>query len=261
MQNTKHSFVILAYKESNYLESCIESCLRNAGSSVLLATTTDNEHIQAMAKKYNLPVIIGKHTDIGGDFDFAKNTASTELVTIAHQDDIYEPNYAEEIVKAYEKNKNASIIFSDYYEMRNGEKILSNTNLKIKRVLLLPAFLKKNLKSRFGRRWILRFGNAICCPAVTFVAESCPKEVFSSNFACNVDWHAWEKLSKLPYDFVFVPQELMGHRISEESTTTDIIKQGIRTKEDFEIFYRFWPKWLASLFAKIYKLSEKSNKL
>ena len=28
----------------------------------------------------------------------------------------------------------------------------------------------------------------------------------------------------------------MGHRISEESTTTDIIKSGIRTKEDYEIY-------------------------
>ena len=51
----------------------------------------------------------------------------------------------------------------------------------------------------------------------------------------------------------------MGHRISEESTTTDIINQGIRTKEDYEIYLKFWPKWVAKVLNGFYKNSEKSN--
>ena len=51
----------------------------------------------------------------------------------------------------------------------------------------------------------------------------------------------------------------MGHRISEESTTTDIINNGIRTKEDYDIYCKFWPKFIAKLLAGIYKNSEKSN--
>ncbi len=53
----------------------------------------------------------------------------------------------------------------------------------------------------------------------------------------------------------------MVHRISEESTTTDIVKQGIRTKEDFEIYSMFWPKFIAKIITKAYKNSEKSNNL
>ena len=53
----------------------------------------------------------------------------------------------------------------------------------------------------------------------------------------------------------------MGHRISESSTTTDIIKQGIRTKEDYDIYIKFWPKWIAKLLTKVYKNSEKSNEV
>ena len=53
----------------------------------------------------------------------------------------------------------------------------------------------------------------------------------------------------------------MGHRISLESTTTDIINKGIRTKEDYEILCKFWPRWIAKMIAKQYKKSEKSNNI
>lgn len=262
---SQHCFVVLAYKESPYIEKCISSCMNQSlECQIIIATTTDNEYIRSIAKKYSIPVVVGGHTNIGGDFDFALNTGrktGAELVTIAHQDDIYDKNYAEEIIKAYKKNKNISIIFSDYYEIRKGKKVETNTNLKIKRLLLFPAFMKKNLKSKFAKRWILRFGNAICCPAVTFVSNNCPEKIFSSNFTCNVDWHAWEKLSKRKEGFVFVAKRLMGHRISEYSTTTDIIRQGIRTKEDFIIFRRFWPEKIAKYLTKFYQKSENSNNL
>lgn len=262
MQNNLHTFVILAYRESPYLESCIRSIVNQKNQSkILIATTTPNDYINRLAKKYKLTIIKGSHTNIGGDFDFAIHSANTPLVTIAHQDDIYEKNYSQEILAAYQKHPNSSIIFTDYYEIRGKNRINSNNNLKIKRFLLTPARLRKSLKSRFAKRSIIRFGNAISCPTVTFVIENCPQKVFNSHFKCNCDWHAWEKLSKREYDFTFIPELLMGHRISKESTTTSIINQGIRTKEDQELFERFWPTPIAKLLTKLYQKSEKSNNL
>ena len=46
-----------------------------------------------LAKKYKLEVVVGKHTNIGGDFDFAVQAGKTPLVTVAHQDDIYDLDY------------------------------------------------------------------------------------------------------------------------------------------------------------------------
>lgn len=258
--NSIHTFVVLAYKESIHLEECIKSVLNQTyQSNVVIATTTDNEFIRNLAKKYHLEVIVGKHTNIGGDFDFAVQAGKTPLVTVAHQDDIYDLDYAKTIVDNYLKYPSASILFTDYYEIRNGEKVVSNLNLKIKRILLLFYRVKCLSGFSFIKRLGLRFGNCICCPAVTFVKKNCPKEIFSSSFQCNVDWFAWEKLSKLKGNFIFCSKKLMGHRISEESTTTDIIKQGIRTKEDYEIYLKFWPKWVAKILNVFYKNSEKSN--
>ena len=260
--NSLHTFVILAYKESPFLEECIESVIDQAyPSKTIIATTTKNSHISNLAKKYNLKVIEGKHTNIGGDFDFAVHSSNTPLVTVAHQDDIYEKNYSEKVVKAYEKHPNSSIIFTNYFEIRGKNRVYSNTLLKIKHFLLMPIRIKKSLKSRHFKRSILKFGNSVCCPAVTFVIKNCPKDIFKSDFKCNCDWHAWEKLSKEKGAFTYIKEPLMGHRISEDSTTSNIINQGIRTKEDYQIFKRFWPTPIAKLLTKFYQKSEKSNKL
>lgn len=257
-----HTFVVLAYKESKYLEECIKSVLNQSyNSNVVIATTTDNKYIRNTAKKYKLDVIVGKHTSIGGDFDFALNCGKSKLVTIAHQDDIYDYEYARKVVDNYNKYHKSLIIFTDYYEIRNEKKIYSNINLFIKRVLLFPLRWKKFGKFKFFRRWVIRFGNGICCPAVTFVKDNCPKDVFISNYQCNVDWFAWEKLSKRNGYFIYIKDKLMGHRISEDSTTTDIIKQGIRTKEDYDIYLKFWPSFIAKFLTKVYKNSEKSNEM
>lgn len=262
MPDNLHTFIILAYKSSPHLEACIKSVTNQTyPSQVIIATTTPNSHIENLAKKYHLKIIEGPHTNIGGDFDFAVHASKTPLVTIAHQDDIYDQTYSETIIKAYQKHPDSSIIFTDYYEIRGRQKTYTNTNLKIKRLLLLPAKIKKSLKSRYSKRSILKFGNSICCPAVTFIIKNCPKDIFKSHFKCNCDWHAWENLSRKKGAFTFVPQPLMGHRISTESTTTDIINQGVRTKEDYEIFRRFWPTPIAKLLTKFYQKSEKSNQL
>ena len=90
-----HTFAICAYKESPYLEECILS-LKNqtVKSNIIMATSTPNEWIQGLAEKYEIPLYI--NTGEGGiaqDWNFAYRQAKTDYVTIAHQDDIYEPNY------------------------------------------------------------------------------------------------------------------------------------------------------------------------
>ena len=134
-----HTFVVLAYKQSQFLETCIKSVLNQSyKSQVIIATSTPNQYINELANKYHLDVKVnnGKH-GIGYDFDFAVNAADTELVTVAHQDDVYDYEYAQEMVEAYKKQKKSIIIFPDYYEIKHGQdKVYKNTNLNIKQILL-----------------------------------------------------------------------------------------------------------------------------
>ena len=257
-----HTYVILAYKESQYLEDCIKSVTNQKyNSKVVIATSTPNDYISKLAKKYKLEIIVNKdHKDIGGDFDFAVSCGKTKLVTVAHQDDIYDYEYSYEIVNAFNCNTNALILFPDYYEIKNNNKIYDNLNLKLKRFLLKPLKNRNNASKNRIKRKVLKYGDAIGCPSVTFNVEKVKLPVFyGSGMKCNIDWYAWEKLSKENGSFIYIPKYLMGHRISEETTTTEIIRAGIRTKEDYIMFKKFWPNIIAKILTRIYKGSEKNN--
>lgn len=258
-----HTFVVLAYKESPYLENCIHSVLdQTTHTNVVLATSTPNKYIKDIAKKYNLKIYTNpEQKGIGYDFDFATNCVKSTLVTVAHQDDIYDPDYATQVIGAYQKYPSSTIIFTDYYEIKNNQKETSNLNLKLKRVLLSPLRIRPLSKLGFTKRSALRFGCAICCPAVTFVTKNVPKDKFKCNLKCNIDWFAWEKISRLPGNFIHIPQKLMGHRIHQASTTTEIIHDNIRTKEDLIMFQKFWPIPIAKALTKFYKKSENNNNL
>lgn len=258
-----HTYALCAYKGSAYLEECVKSLLaQTVKSNIFIATSTPNEHISGIAKKYNIPIHINEgEKGIGGDWNFAYSNAQTKLITIAHQDDIYEPQYTEEMLEYINKSKNPIIYFSGYGELRNGEKIYDNSILKIKKLLLSPLKIKAFRTSRFVRRRVLSLGNSICCPAVTYVRERVGEKPFTNDYLSNIDWQQWEIQSRKKGSFVYNTAPLMCHRIHEESTTSEIIGDSKRTSEDFDMFCKFWPRPIAKLISKMYSKSEKSNEV
>ena len=167
--NPTHTFVVCAYKESPYLEKCIRSVLKQSEkSSVVISTGTPNDYIKEIAKKYELQMYVntGK-TSIADDWNFAISCVDTDLVTLAHQDDIYEKDYLKYILKGYKKAESPIILFTDYGELRNDKKVLKNKLLVIKRMLLFILRCPAMWNNIFVRRRILSLGSAICCPAVT----------------------------------------------------------------------------------------------
>ena len=257
-----HTFVICAYQESPYLEECVDSLLgQTMKSRVLIATSTDNAYIRRIAAERGLEVrLSGRPSDIAGDWNYAYRQAETKYVTIAHQDDIYDPDYATTAVSMMEQRKRPLLFFSDYYEIRDGEKIYSNTNLRIKKALLLPMLVPFFSGSRGMKRRILSLGNPICCPSVTFARENLPYAMFRKGMKSNIDWEAWAAAADMKGDFVYAPTPLMGHRIHRDSTTTDIIESSLRTQEDLYMLKKFWPDPVAERINAFYRNAEKSNR-
>lgn len=259
----KHTFVICAYKESPFLEECIFS-LKNQSvpSNIIMITSTPNEYIERLAEKHHITLYVNDgEKGIVQDWNFGYSKCRTPYITIAHQDDVYFKDYAERAVEFLNQAKRPLIYFSDYCEIRNGKKVKNNQLLKIKRLLLFPLRLKFLQPSRFVRRRSLSLGNGICCPAVTFAADNLPKQVFFVHFRSDEDWEAWEKISRLKGSFVYDPTIQMGHRIHEGSETSVIIGDNARSSEDYEMFCKFWPRWIAGILTKFYSKSEKSNKI
>ena len=262
-KNNCHTFVVCAYGKSEYLEECILSLLYQKNKSeILIATSTPTTYISLIANKYELPVLVNKgEKGLAGDWNFAYSCADTPLVTLAHQDDKYYENYSEDVIKAAELCKHPLIIFSDYNEIRNGRTITENKLLKIKRLLLAPLKLKILWKSRLVRRRILSIGSAICCPTVTLVKTDLPGFQFKNNMKSNIDWQAWEEISRMDGEFAYISHPCMEHRIHEESTTSELLEVDGRREEDLYIFRKFWPEWIAKIIEYFYQNGEKSNKI
>ena len=259
----RHTFVICAYKESPYLEECVKSVKnQTVPSDLIMATSTSCDHIKEICERYGIRLYVNQgKTGITQDWNFAYEKCETPYITIAHQDDIYFPNYTEQIMKQAERAGKALLLFSDYYEIRNGEYVKSNLLLKVKRIMLFPLRGKVFQKSRFIRRRILSLGSPICCPSVTFCRDNLPRPIFHDHFRSNGDWEAWERISRLKGEFIYCPQPLMAHRIHADSATTAIIGDKSRTQEDMEMFCKFWPKGIAGFINWIYRRCEHSNEI
>ena len=260
---TSHTFVVCAYEESPYLEACVQSLLgQTVRTEIVIATSTPNDHIKKIAEKYHLllQVNVGEK-GIAGDWNFACSCANTPLVTLAHQDDIYEKTYTQEILAALQLSSHPLIAFSDYNELRGDATVKRSRLLTVKRLMLMPMRIRPLWNSRMVRRRILAMGNAICCPSVTFVKENLPEPLFKNNMKSNIDWQAWEELSLLKGGFVYVPKRLMKHRLHEQSTTFGLIEENGRKSEDLYMFRKFWPAWIAKLIDFFYQTNEKSNAL
>ena len=262
-QSSLHAFVICAYGESPFLDNCVKSLLRQSvRSEIVIATSTPNELICEMARKYQLRLCINNgEKGLAGDWNFALAQSDAQLITLAHQDDIYMPQYTESILSAFKISKRPIILFTDYYELRSEETVTINTLLKVKRALLYPLRCRRLWKSRFVRRRILSLGSPICCPSVTLVRSEITQPLFKNNMRSNIDWQAWEELSKQKGSFVYVPRALMKHRIHEGSTTSELLAQSARRQEDLFMYCKFWPKPIAEIIEFFYCRNEKSNRL
>ena len=140
-----HTFIICAYKESPYLDKCIQSLLnQTVKSNIVMYTSTPNDYIQDIADKYAIDLYSKNGGSIGKDWNNAMSFVNTKYMTIAHQDDLYEPKYLEKTMQAFEANENTLIVFSDYGELTKQGYRLKSTNLTIKRLMRDMMMLAKN---------------------------------------------------------------------------------------------------------------------
>ena len=259
---SSHTFVVMAYKESAYLDECIQSLrFQTVPSEIILATSTPCSFIEGIADKHCLPLRINTGTQgIVGDWNFALSQAQTPYVTLAHQDDNYEGCYTEKMLAVAARRNDVLMVFSDYAEQVGGELKTSTPNLVVKRLLVALAFWGGTLiRSRFRKRLLLSFGSPIPCPSVMYHKALLGDFQFSSSFSINMDWDAWLRISSAQGSIGRVPEILQVHRLHQDSETSHGIADQRRASEDRVLFERLWPRPIAELLRRLYALSYAGN--
>jgi len=257
-----HTFVILAYKESEFLRSCIDSLrAQTATTQILLSTSTPSLFLEKVSQEYGIPLRVNTgDRGLAADWSFGLRQAETKYVTLAHQDDLYEPRYVELMVKRAEERRDTLITFSNYDELLNNRRLSTTLNLRIKRVLCALSYLHQcHVSSTFRKKLLLAFGSPIPCPSVMYNREMLSDFSFSTEFSINADWDAWLRIAGKPGTISYVREALLVHRIHEESETSSGIGDRRRATEDLRLFETIWPKPIARAIARVYELSYHGN--
>lgn len=251
-----HCFVVPAYGDSPHLRACLDSLrAQTRPSPILLSTSTPNFGLTLLAVEYGTRLAVhSPSTGIGHDWNAALALASTQWVTLAHQDDVYLPDFAERTLAAAANNPEALMVMTGYAELIGTRPRMLTPMLAIKRMLLELGFLGRDaVASAAAKRRLLRFGCPVPCPAVTLRASAGMR--FREDLKVNLDWDAWLRLADQAGAFAYVRQTLMLHRIHAGSETSDGIRAGVRAREDLMMFRAQWPAPIARLLARAYAMS------
>ena len=260
-----HAFAIPVYGQPPHLAACIESILRQSRRSqdVVLCTSTPSGYLEEIAGKYRLPMLVHpKRLDIATDWNFALTATAADLVTIAHQDDLYDDLYVATMHSAILRHPDTSIAFSDFLERTPQGPRRANANLFIKRMLCRRAFgSAEALSSPSKKRRLLHLGNPICCPSVVIHRKRIPDFRFAATLKTDLDWEAWARLALLPGSFVWVRSPLVWKLVHPTSETSVTISSRIREQEDRFMFEQFWPGPVAAAISALYRLGYLANRV
>lgn len=252
-----HSFVVPAYGHSPHLRECLASLrAQTRPSPVVVATATPFEGLDALAAEYGATVAVRDgQPGIGRDWNFALSQATTPWATIAHQDDVYLPTFAERTLAVAAAHPDALLVSTGYAELLDGVERADTAMLRIKQLLLEVGYLGRDAVSgQGGKQRLLRFGCPIPCPSVTVRLDRTALR-FREDLKVNLDWDAWLRLAGGEGAFCHVRERLMLHRIHAASETSAGIRDGVRAAEDLMMFEALWPRPVARALARGYALS------
>lgn len=262
MGEAEHCFVVPAYGRSEHLDECLRSLRgQRHPSRILVATSTPNDHIAQAAQRNGVDVRVNASGGgIGRDWNFALSVAQARWVTLAHQDDVYLPDFSLRTLQALSAHPAATLAFCGYAELEGSRRRPTSTLLRIKQVLLELGFLgTSHASTPLFKVNALRFGCAIPCPAVTIDASTGLR--FSHDLQVDLDWDAWLRLARQAGTFVYIREKLMLHRVHVGSETSSAIGDGRRLAEDAAILRSLWPGWIAGAIVASYRIAYRNNRV
>lgn len=249
-----HTFVICAYGQSPYLEACIRSLkAQTVPTKIICATSTPSPWLEKVLGRYDIPLFVRKgEGGIGNDWNFGFEAARARFVTIAHQDDLYNRHYVEELAKAAEKWPDMTLFMSDGILIKDKKLSWGGTVELVKKVLRLPWRLPFLCHLTWIKSMGLSFGNPVMCPSCSYRKAQMPYPLFSPKYDFVLDWECMRRLALRPGRFICVEKPLLYYRIHGGAATKACMEDHRREKEERWMFKDIWPGWLSGMIMKVY---------
>jgi hypothetical protein len=250
-----HAFVVMAHGDSPFLADCIRSLRsQTRPSAITVTTSTPSAFVRDVARDFACGLIVNPRRDgIASDWNFALRATPARYVTLCHQDDVYLPLFLERSLGRLEPCRDATLCFTGYTQITDDG---SPTRSLVSTVIhgLERATLGNQSRLSPGRlRAFLALGNPLPCSSVTFDRSRLGAFRFCDRFQSNLDWDAWLRLSRRGDIFVREPSKLVGRRRNALTATSRLIAEGVRRREDLQMFRRLWPTPIAEIVASLYR--------
>ncbi len=255
----KHCFAICAYGESPYLETCIKALkAQSVQTDIIVCTSTPNELIKTLAADYELPLYIRDGvSSLKDDWNFAAETAyvtrGAELVTIAHQDDLYHREYAAELLRAADEYPDMSLFCTRYRTIDKDGNELNTKAEQVKRILRLPLRARKLADRSLIKKLPLMFGNGIGCPTCSYNVRLTGFPIFINDYRFVIDWETLLRLSAKTGRFICCERELLDYRVHPGAETKKNIEDHNREREETAVYSMIWPRPVVRLLMHFYK--------
>jgi hypothetical protein len=249
-----HAFVVLGHGQSPFLAGALKSLrAQTVESRILITTSTPNDHIARAAQDFGVPLMRNPARDgIGADWNFALGATDARFVTLAHQDDVYAPQFLERSLTAL-ADTGACLAFTDYEEIDDDGAPRTSKISLAKHAIAATILGRASIVSGLRLRAFLSFGNPLPCSSVTYDRASLPGFQFSTCLKSNLDWDAWWRLMAAGQRFARVAERLVGRRHNALTETAALTRAGVRAAEDALMFRRAWPRPIADAFLVAYR--------
>ncbi len=253
----KHTFAISAYGDSPYLESCIKSLVgQSVESDIILCTSTPSDYLRMMTEKYDIPYYVREGAPgIGYDWNFAYAKADSELVTIAHQDDIYHHDYVKILLETKEKYPDMSVFMTSSATIKDGRVIGVSKVLAVKKLLRMPLRMPLFNHIASIKRAAVSLGNPIICPSCSYDKTLCGEGIFNTKYQFILDWDALYRLASESGRWVCIEKPLILYRVHADAATGRAIRNNVREHEESEMFDRIHEGPLSDILKKVYQES------
>ena len=254
-----HAFAICAYGESPYLETCIRSLkAQTVKSEIIICTSTPSEFLNEIAARYELPIYVRTgEPGIGRDWNFAYEAASlrADLVTLAHQDDMYLRDYTQTVLKMKRRYPDMSLFTTASVTAMDRELAEPGLIEHVKSLLRLPLIFPQLNAYRCVKRASITWGNPIICPSCTYDPAMCGHEPFDEGYKFVLDWKLLEKLADRDGRWVYIRKPLIIYRVHSDAATGQCIADHTREHEESEMFDRLLPAPVAGVVKRLYRVS------
>ena len=169
---------------------------------------------------------------IGGNWNRCVELSATPFVCIAHQDDVYAPDYLARLVAALEARPDAGMAHCRAGAIDAAGAPIASPAERFKEHFWSHA-PGRDRAAHYQRLWR---GNFVCCPAVTYRREALAAVgPFATDLRFALDWQYWFRMLRAGWGIVDVPDLLLHYRRHDDAASRGATADRSRFAEELAV--------------------------